>query len=259
MPNPFPGMDPYLEGDEWMSVHTSLCEEIARQLSPKLRPKYFVRSTRRVILAVDEENGSSATDRIPDVGILSSYSTNGGGVAAKTAAPLVVDSLMPEPIPHVSVEIRDAAERRLVTCIEVLSPTNKLGSGREEYAAKRLQILSGPANLVEIDLLRAGTRYPTAKPLPAAPYFVFVCRGKRTSKVELWPIGLYEPLPQQLSIPLLEGDPDATLDLQLAFRTVYDIFAFDESLDYTQPPPGPLTSEQAKWIDERLKSAGRRD
>jgi hypothetical protein len=33
MPNPFPGMDPYLEGDLWMSAHTDLCAEIARQLA----------------------------------------------------------------------------------------------------------------------------------------------------------------------------------------------------------------------------------
>ncbi len=50
MPNPFPGMDPYLEGDLWLTVHTDLCAEIARQLAPKLRPKYMALSTRRVIL-----------------------------------------------------------------------------------------------------------------------------------------------------------------------------------------------------------------
>src|ERR1700736_2609626 len=129
MPNPFPGMDPYLEGDLWTTVHTDLCAEIARQLSPKLRPKYAALSTRRVV------------------------------------------PVPPEPIPHISVEIRDVAERRLVTCIEVLSPTNKRGPGREEYAGKRFQILSGNAHLVEIDLLRVGTRFPTALPLPAVPYF----------------------------------------------------------------------------------------
>lgn len=257
MPNPFPGMDPYLEGDEWMSVHTSLCEEIARQLSPKLRPKYFVRSTRRVMRAVDKENGISAAEPIPDVEILSSCSSNGGSLAAKIVAPLVLDALMPEPVPHVSVEIRDAAERRLVTCIEVLSPTNKSRSGRDEYASKRFQILSGASNLVEIDLLRSGTRYPT-KPLPAAPYFVFVCRGERPSKVEVWPIGLDQSLPRELSIPLLEGDPDAKLDLQFAFQTIYDIFAFDETLDYREAPAGPLTLEQVKWIDERLRLARKR-
>jgi hypothetical protein len=32
MPSPFPGMDPYLEGSEWTSVHAELSSEIARQL-----------------------------------------------------------------------------------------------------------------------------------------------------------------------------------------------------------------------------------
>ena len=31
MPSPFRGMDPYLEGSLWMSVHTPFVVEIARQ------------------------------------------------------------------------------------------------------------------------------------------------------------------------------------------------------------------------------------
>jgi hypothetical protein len=48
MPSPFPGMDPYLEGSEWTSVHVELSSAIARQLAPKLRPKYIVRTMRRL-------------------------------------------------------------------------------------------------------------------------------------------------------------------------------------------------------------------
>lgn len=40
MPSPFPGMDPYLEGRERVSVYAGLSSEIARQLAPLLRPKY---------------------------------------------------------------------------------------------------------------------------------------------------------------------------------------------------------------------------
>lgn len=78
----------------------------------------------------------------------------------------------------------------MVTCIEVLSPTNKRGSGREEYIGKRLQILSGNANLVEIDLLRIGVRFPTGEPLPAVPYFVFISQAGRRHDVGVWPIAL---------------------------------------------------------------------
>jgi hypothetical protein len=39
MPSPFPGMDPYLEGALWTTVHFSLSAEIVRQLAPKVRPR----------------------------------------------------------------------------------------------------------------------------------------------------------------------------------------------------------------------------
>jgi hypothetical protein len=42
MPSPFPGMDSYLEGDLWTTVHSAFAVEIARQLTPRLRPRYFV-------------------------------------------------------------------------------------------------------------------------------------------------------------------------------------------------------------------------
>src|SRR5207248_10180759 len=103
MPNPFPGMDPYLEGDLWMSVHTDLCAEIARQLAPKVRPKYVVLSTRRVILAPPDETEQAPGHRFPDVGVLSAAPA--APPTAVATAPLVLPVDFPEPIPHVSVEI----------------------------------------------------------------------------------------------------------------------------------------------------------
>src|ERR1700676_4828219 len=100
MPNPFPGMDPYLEGDLWTTVHTDLCAEIARQLSPKLRPKYVALSTRRVILAPPDENEGVPGQRFPDVGILSSHAPVPSASAAVASAPLILPANFPEPIPH---------------------------------------------------------------------------------------------------------------------------------------------------------------
>jgi hypothetical protein len=225
-------MDPYLEGDLWTTVHTDLCAEIARQLSPKLRPKYVVLSTRRVVFAPPDESEGVT---VPDIGILAPH----------------------PPIPHVSIEIRDVAEHRLVTCIEVLSPTNKRGPGREEYAAKRFQILSGTAHLVEVDLLRLGVRFPTAKPLPAVPYFVFVSRAERRDEVAIWPIAMEQALPD-FPIPLLPGDAPVLLDLQQALSVVYNIIGYDELVDYSQPPPGPLTPGESAWVEGQLCLAGRR-
>ncbi|HZT80193.1 MAG TPA: DUF4058 family protein [Gemmataceae bacterium] len=257
MPNPFPGMDPYLEGDLWPTVHTDLCVQIAHQLAPKLRPKYAVLTTRRMVIAMGGEEEGMNGPRYPDVGVLSSHEPGSAAAPGVATVPLILSVALPEPIPHVSVEIRDVARRQLVTCIEVLSPTNKRGTGREEYEAKRLEILSGSAHLFEIDLLRAGARFPTSDPLPAAPYFVFISRVERRSKVEVWPILLEQPLPT-IPVPLLPDDPDVPLDLQAALSTEYDIIGYDELIDYSQPPPGPLTPEQAAWVEERLRQSGRR-
>lgn len=257
MSNPFPGMDPYLEGDLWTTVHTDLCAEIARQLAPKLRPKYVVLSTRRVILAPPDEDEGIGGQRFPDVGILSAHSPGLSSGPAVLNAPLILPTSLPEPIPHISVEIRDVANRKLVTCIEVLSPTNKRGPGREEYMGKRFQILSGDAHLVEIDLLRTGTRFPTGKPLPAVPYFVFISHAERRHEVEVWPITLEQPLPT-VPIPLLPDDPPGKLDLQQALTVVYDIMGYDELIDFSQAPPGPLTATESGWLDEQLRRVGRR-
>jgi hypothetical protein len=257
MSNPFPGMDPHLEGDLWTTVHTDLCAEIARQLGPNLRPNYMALSTRRGVLAPLDEKQGMAEQPFPDPCVLSSQAPGSSPAAAVVAAPLILPARLPEPIPHVSVEIRDVAERRLVTCIEVLSPTNKRGPGREEYAAKRFEILSGTAHLVEIDLLRVGTRFPTAQPLPAVPYFVFVSRAGRRHEVEVWPVPLEQPLPT-VPIPLLPEDAPVPLDLQQALGVVYDIIGYDELLNYAQPPPGPLTPAEAAWVEDQLRRAGRR-
>jgi hypothetical protein len=248
-------MDSYLEGDLWMTVHTDLCSEIARQLAPKLRPKYVALCTRRVVLAPADESEGVSAQRFPDIGILTTDSTPAGTVVA--AAPLILPANFPEPVPHITVEIRDVAQRRLVTCVEVLSPTNKRGPGREEYIGKRWQILAGDAHLVEIDLLRAGTRFPTGRPLPDVPYFVFISRAGKRQEVEVWPMALEHPL-TAVPIPLLPEEAPVHLDLQQALQVVYEIIGYDELLDYHQPPPGPLTPLQAAWVEDQLRQAGRR-
>src|SRR4029077_2542997 len=106
MANPFPGMDPYLEGDLWMSVHTDLCAEIARQLAPKLRPKYVALTARRVVFTSPNESEGAADERFADVGILSYHAPGSSDEAAIASAPLILRASLPVPMPLVSVEIR---------------------------------------------------------------------------------------------------------------------------------------------------------
>jgi Protein of unknown function (DUF4058) len=257
MPSPFPGMDPYLEGSQWTSVHMELCAEIARQLAPKLRPKYVARMTRRFVLETLEEVAVTTQDRYPDVAVRRTDSgvepPGGYGIAT---APLLLETVMPEAVPHVTVEIRDTQNRQLVTAIEVLSPTNKRGDGYAEYVARRQRILLSTAHLLEIDLLRVGRRIPMRKPLPSAFYFLFLSRFPRRPVTETWPIMLDQPLPT-VPVPLLADDPDVMLDLQSALSSIYDVFGYDLLIDYTKPPEIPLPEELRPWAEALIrKTAG---
>jgi len=235
MPSPFPGMDPYLEADLWTSVHAQLGSEIARQLAPKLRPRYVALAVERFVLDQPDEVSIETTSLYPDVGTVTTGSTPG--------------------VPHISIEIRDTKNRRLVTAIEILSPTNKKGRGRRQYLAKRRRLLMSTSHLMEIDLVRVGQRVPI--PLPPAPYFVLLGRVESQSILEVWPISLREQLPV-VPVPLLPGDSDVSLDLQLALTNIYDLCGYDLLVDYTEEAEPPLAPDDRAWADEMLRGAGKR-
>ncbi|MGH2541721.1 MAG: DUF4058 family protein, partial [Ardenticatenaceae bacterium] len=199
------------------------------------------------------------SDIDPDVAMVERHPSSGGTLATSTIAPapLELATVMPSPVPHVTIEIRDTINRELVTAIEVLSPTNKRGRGRREYLVKRRHLLLSTVHLMEIDLLRTGLRVPIQQPLPAAPYFVFLSRDERRPLTEIWPIALSSPLPV-VPVPLLPGDADVPLDLQAAFTAMYDLARYDLVFDYTQPPRIPLEGEAAAWAEARLREAGLR-
>jgi hypothetical protein len=251
-------MDPYLEGSLWTTVHFSLAAEIIRQLAPRLQPRYLVLPAERFVMESPESVAVVTPSIYPDVGIAQAVKVapkgNGGAVAT---APLRLTTIIPTPVPHVTIEIRDTAKRQLVTAIELLSPTNKRGDGRHEYLTKRRQILLSSAHLMEIDLLREGHRVPMQEALPAAPYFVFLSRAENRPVTEVWPIAFDQPLPT-VPIPLLPGDADVLLDLQATFTAVYDLLGYNLAVDYHQPPELPLKGPAAQWADEMLRSAGLR-
>jgi hypothetical protein len=263
MSNPFPGMDPYLEGPLWNVVHRNLIDELARQLMTKLPDRYLAVTEERVVLAtLDPIEWTERQVRYPDVRVFHDAGETPGGQTglepeATVAAPLVLKAVMPESLTQPFIEIRDAASRELVASIEVLSPTNKRGDGLAKYQERRRELLAGPAHFVEIDLLRIGERFPVTTPLPSVPYFVFLSRANRRPRVETWPIALDQPLPT-IPIPLLAGDSDVTLDIQSAFQTIYRLFKYDRAADHSGAPREPLSPEQSAWADERLRLAGLR-
>lgn len=251
MPSPFPGMDPYLEGSLWTTFHFSLAAEIVRELAPRLRPRYLALPEERFVVDVPDSIGiTTRGDVYPDVGVAPSEIREPQGPLAATL-PLRLATVVPEPVPHVSIEIRNVAERRLVTAIEILSPTNKRGDGRQEYLPRRLRILRSTAHLLEIDLLRKGRRVPMQQALPEEPYFVFLSRAEERPLTDVWPISLRQTLPA-VPVPLAGADPDVVLDLQHVFDQVYDTVGYDLAIDYRRPLEVPMAEEQARWTAENL-------
>jgi len=251
-------MDPYLEGPTWMNFHSQLCAEIARQLIPRLRPRYVALLNERFVTEIPEELAITTASLSPDVGVIEHAPWASGATGPGTlTAPLHLTTVVPESILHFSVEIRDRSERRLVTSIEVLSPTNKHGDGYEEYRIKRNRVLISAAHLLEIDLLRQGRRVPMREPLPKAPYFVFLSRSENRPVADVWPIEFAQALPV-VPVPLLPGDSDAQLDLQIALSNVYDLCAYDILLDYSRSPQHPIPRKAAAWVEKCLRAAGLR-
>jgi len=256
MPSPFPGMDPYLEGYLWPDFHHRLASRISALLATQIQPKYVARLEISVI--EDETFEAEIGVMYPDVEIVQvqpAPQPAGGVMLAEpaTAAPLTI------PIPQVrlvSVEIRDVAENQLVTSIEIISPVNKREPNLTRYRQKRERVRSAGVHLLEIDLVRRGTRVWEYARVPQVAYVVVLTRAG-SSTMEVWPIKLSDPLPR-LPVPLRHPDKDVVLDLPAALAGVYDEAFYHLSIDYQQePPPPPLSAEEQEWTRQLLSPASR--
>jgi hypothetical protein len=260
MPSPFPGMDPYLEARAaWPDVHASLITYIREALQPQLRPKYIARIGERVQLV---QIGRSY---VPDVLLVQRLREPAPMLT--TAAPLAVDeptlvATLDEAVREPFIEIVARATGNVVTLIEVLSPANKEGDGREQYLLKQNDLLATDVNLVEIDLLGYGKRTALARnALIEEPadwrYLINISRGGRRSRLELYAVPLRERLPN-CRIPLRPPDEDVVLGLTAVLNRVYDVGGYDLLIDYTQPPDTILTEAEAAWLDNWLQEKGLR-
>ncbi len=260
MPSPFPGMDPYLEMEEWGDFHHTLMVEFKRQLVPQLAPKYITVVERRVYLEhVFEELSVFQPDvRIsrpqPSAESVAANERQAGGVS--TIEPEIYAAPMPLEHREPFLEIRDRDGNEIVTVIELLSPTNKArgSDGFHKYNEKRESLLLSAVNLVEVDLLRAGVRPATTRPLPeTTDYCAMVHRSSRRGKIAVYRWRLPQAMPS-IPVPLAGGDPDATLDLQQAFNVVYDSSGYRFYLKYDRPLQPPPRPEDLPFINQVLST-----
>lgn len=254
MSSPFPGMDPFIEGPLWTTFHFTLGSELVRQLAPQLQPNYLVLPVERFVMDMFDDISIARADIIPDVGVAELKPALAPTIGSDLSAPLQLATVIPSSTPHVSIEIRDVAQRRLITAIEILSPTNKRGQGRDEYLEKRARILQSDTHLLEIDLLRGGLRIPMESALPLAPYFVFLSRSSNRPITDIWPTHLNQSLPEKIPVPLSDGDSDAVMSLQAAVSATYELLRYDLAIDYSQSLRPALDADAKKWVANLLNN-----
>jgi hypothetical protein len=123
MPSPFPGMDPYLEGEMWQEFHDRLANQISVQLMPLLSPKYVALLAKRYVF---DRPALGIFDLTPErvvypgvhvVALPGAESTAASAGDVAIAAPaLELASLLPEEVPILSVEIRCACASHCPAC-----------------------------------------------------------------------------------------------------------------------------------------------
>lgn len=246
MPSPFPGMNPYLEQSlVWHDFHERAIPLMADMLAAQLDPAFVVKIDEQIYLQELPADSRRLIGR-GDVTIpRNPAAESASGSTATLAAPF--EGRLPgvDEERQSFLEIRDRASWKVVTVIELLSPTNKNpGPDREQYLAKRLRLLNSWVHFVEIDLLRGGPRMPVEN-LPACDYCVLVSRWEQRPRTGLWPIRLREVLPT-IPIPLTAPAADVQLDLQQALHRLYDAARYVNWI-YTAEPEPPLSCQDADW------------
>jgi len=259
MPSPFPGMDPWLERPGlWPDVHDSLILALRKNLTPLLRPRYYVAVRQRTVMAVLP---AESEPMFPDLAVienLESYRSLPKSWAADFAEPVVVDLPSPALIQEDYLEVVDASDNRVVTMVEILSPSNKsAGKDRKKYETKRRRVFESEANWVEIDLLREGEPMPFAMLKTNGVehhYRILIKRGDHTGRVWVYPFNCRQPIPI-FPLPLRAGDTEPPVQLGKILQDIYDEGGYDMRLNYSEPPEPPLSDAEAQWAAEILRAA----
>lgn len=265
MKSPFPGMDPYIESQGlWGDFHNHLIEHICQHLADSVSERYFVRTGRRSYYVLIGEEGKDDYSFVPDVKINVAESgkrTKRKSESVATAEPAMEDEpltlrlFIEDEYRESFVDIYEAnPEERLVTTIEVLSPSNKRPGtkGWKLYQRKRRNVLLGNVNLVEIDLLRDGQRPPSFDPWPSSPYYLLVARASREQYAKVWRASFQSPIPV-IPVPLDKPDADIPLRLQPMIETIYKRFRYGGSINYSKPLKPPLRGAEATWVKTQLR------
>jgi hypothetical protein len=256
-------MNPYIEvSDLWEDFHDNLIAEIKRALTPVLPQGYVARTGKRCYVVLADTEGKSKRSFVPDISLTrervgsrpQKADPSQGATTAPPGEARSMRAFIETDYEEKFIDIYELKpERRLVTSIEILSPSNKRrhSLGRKKYLRKRQGLLLGKANLVEFDLLRGGERLPMLDPWPDSPYTILVAREEEAPTCRVWPAYMDRPLPS-IPIPLSRPDPDIELALQPLVDAIYDRGRYDQDIDYTRPLSPPLRKAESDLLKQYL-------
>jgi hypothetical protein len=222
MPCPLPGMDPYLEDDKlWPAFQHQMVACLYQILLPGLVDRYRARVSQRGYV---------------------------------TEQPLFT-SIIREQHQEEYIEVRQRADGKLVTLIDLVSPVNKhRDQGRAAYLETRRQARGQGASVVEIDLVLQGQPMLdySRDGLPDWDYAITVTRCTQPERYEIYTTTLQKRLPR-FKIPLAPDDRDTVLDLQATFARCYDQGNFGAQIDYKREPAVKMADDDQRWLGEVLR------
>ncbi len=255
MPSPFPGMDPYLEDSfMWADFHFGMNAAIREYLNRHLPPEFVAVADRYVW--IHEPDADERLQRVKaDIHVAERRSKNGGNRASTLVAP--VRTILPAVAREGNryIRIMDRHQRRVISVIELLSPSNKIpGPDREAYLLKRNEYLASKTNVVEIDFLRDGERMPLGEPTPEIrDYCALVMRASDFPAVGIWPFSVRDQFPE-IPVPLRDTDDDVVLSLKKCFDHAFEAGRCASEIDYAVPPVPPLSPQDVEWSRSLLKT-----
>ncbi len=216
---PFHGqIDPWAEGGRYFQqIHAGMIGYIADKLRDPLESMGFMVGRETSLTIAEGRKPDLFMEAAPGMPPQPIQHWNYRGSAREAVAETGI-MLMEAEIPQEGIFIKDAYAR-LVTVIEIISPSNKTSpQDMRQYREYRGHLLESGVNVMEIDLTRSYTRLLQLEPVEAYAYHTLVYLPGEPPVLIGMPYG--EPL-KRVAIPL-RGDVIA-LDLHPAYEYGYQV------------------------------------
>jgi Protein of unknown function (DUF4058) len=240
----------------WPDFHFTFINYWREHFAERLPEQYEARVGEHVYIVDDSQDAKKRVGRdvmiarTPRNRAISTKSTS----AAATIEPVTIPVLILDPLKQPYIELIHRPGRTVVAILELLSPTNKAGEGREIYLIKRNALICQRVHLVELDLLLGGRRLPLAKPLPLGDYYYLVTRSNLRPQCEVYAWNLADRLPS-VPVPLQAPDGDVLGDLGPVFLTAYERGRYGRAIDYNRGPKLRLNAARKKWVLQQVRAA----